>query len=57
MKQNKKNFFISNNEKEISFEEIHIRHLNLLIDLRHRKLNNWFLKMAIINTFDDLKIF
>jgi len=42
---------------EVTFEELHIRHINLLIDIKNRELNNWFLKMAIINTFDDLKIF
>ena len=56
MKQDN-NIFISNMDKNIAFEELHIRHLNLLLDLRSEKLNNWFLKMAIINTFDDLKIF
>ena len=57
MKQDKNNIFISNMYKNIAFEELHIRHLNLFMDLRNEKLNNWFLKMAIINTFDDLKIF
>ncbi len=57
MKQDKNHFFNSKEIKKATFEELHIRHLNLLIDLRSRKLNNWFLKMAIINTFDDLKIF
>ena len=57
MKQDPNNIFISNMDKKIAFEELHIRHLNLLMDLRSEKLNNWFLKMAIINTFDDLKIF
>ncbi len=57
MKQDTNNIFISNMNKKITFEELHIRHLNLLMDLRIEKLNNWFLKMAIINTFDDLKIF
>ncbi len=47
----------SNKDQKVTFEELHIRHLNLLMDLRSKKLNNWFLKMAIINTFDDLKIF
>ncbi len=42
---------------EVTFEELHIRHINLLIDIKNKELNNWFLKMAIINTFDDLKIF
>ena len=46
-----------NKDKEVTFEELHIRHLNLLMDLKSEKLNNWFLKMAIINTFEDLKIF
>ena len=57
MKKDKNHFFNSNEKKRVTFEELHIRHLNLLIDLRGNKLNNWFLKMAIINTFDDLKIF
>ena len=57
MKKDNNHFFISNEKKRVTFEELHIRHLNLLIDLRGNKLNNWFLKMAIINTFDDLKIF
>ena len=57
MKKDKNYFFNSNENKRVTFEELHIRHLNLLIDLRGNKLNNWFLKMAIINTFDDLKIF
>ena len=43
--------------KNIYYEELHIRHLNLLIDLKNYQFNNWFYKMAIINTFDDLKIF
>ena len=42
---------------KLSFEELHIRHLNLLIDLKDYQFNNWFYKMAIINTFDDLKVF
>jgi len=42
---------------EVTFEELHIRHINLLIDIKNKELNSWFLKMAIINTFDDLKIF
>ena len=57
MKQDSNHFLNSNKDKKVSFEELHIRHLNLLLDLRSKKLNNWFLKMAIINTFDDLKIF
>ncbi len=57
MKQNTNNISISNMNKKISFEELHIRHLNLIMDLRGEKLNNWFLKIAIKNTFDDLKIF
>ena len=57
MKQDSNHVFNSNEFKKVTFEELHIRHLNLLPDLRSKKLNNWFLKMAIINTFDDLKIF
>ncbi len=57
MKQDLNQFLISNKHEKVTFEELHIRHLNLLMDLSSKKLNNWFLKMAIINTFDDLKIF
>jgi len=42
---------------QIRYEEIHLRHLNLLLDLKNNNFNNWFFKMALINTFDDLKIF
>ena len=51
------NSFQSKKGMEVTFEELHIRHINLLIDIKNKELNNWFLKMAIINTFDDLKIF
>ena len=44
-------------KNNFNFEELHIRHLNLLIDLKNYQFNNWFYRMAIINTFDDLKIF
>ena len=44
-------------ENYIAFEELHIRHLNLLMDLNNKEFNNWFYKMAIINTFEDLKKF
>ena len=44
------------NKNNILFEELHIRHLNLLIELKNTKVNNWFYKMAIINTLNDLKI-
>ena len=57
MRQDNNNILNSREAEKVCFEELHIRHLNLLIDLRNKKLNNWFLKMAIINTFDDLKIF
>ncbi len=57
MKQDLNHVLNSNKDQEVTFEELHIRHLNLLMDLRSENLNNWFLKMAIINTFDDLKIF
>ena len=57
MKRNTNKVFNSNKIKKVSYEELHIRHINLLIDLRNQELNNWFLKMVIINTFDDLKNF
>ena len=57
MKKNSSYSFKSDKGVEITFEELHIRHINLLIDIKNKELNNWFLKMAIINTFDDLKIF
>ena len=57
MKQDTNHFLNSNKSQKVTFEELHLRHLKLLIDLKSNKLNNWFLKMAIINTFDDLKIF
>ena len=57
MKQDTNHVLNSKENQKVSFEELHIRHLKLLIDLKSKKLNNWFLKMAIINTFDDLKIF
>jgi len=47
------NFSKNNN---LIFEELHIRHLNLLIDLKNNKDNSWFYKMAILNTLNDLKI-
>ncbi len=57
MKKDSSYSFKSDKGVEITFEELHIRHINLLIDIKNKELNNWFLKMAIINTFDDLKIF
>ena len=57
MKKDTSNSFKTEKGIEVTFEELHIRHINLLIDIKNKKLNNWFLKMAIINTFDDLKIF
>ena len=57
MKQDLNHVLNSKKNKSITFEELHIRHLNLLLDLRSEKLNNWFLKMAIIKTFEDLKNF
>ena len=49
--------FNKENKNYIAVEELHIRHLNLLIDLKNDEFNNWFYKMAIINTFEDLKRF
>ena len=57
MTKNTFNFSKSYRGEKVTFEELHIRHINLLIDIKNKDLNNWFLKMAIINTFDDLKIF
>jgi len=57
MKKDTSYSFQSKGGMEVTFEELHIRHINLLIDIKNKELNNWFLKMAIINTFDDLKIF
>ena len=57
MKKDTSYSFKSKKGIEVTFEELHIRHINLLIDRKNKELNNWFLKMAIINTFDDLKIF
>ena len=42
--------------KNLTFEELHIRHLNLLVDLKDNKDNSWFYKMAILNTLNDLRI-
>jgi len=44
-------------KNQILYEEIHLRHTNLLVDLKNNHFNNLFFKMAFINTFDDLKIF
>ena len=57
MKQDFNHVLNSNKNQKIAFEELHIRHLNLLMDLKNEKLNNWFIKMSIINTIDNLKIF
>ena len=57
MKKYTSNFLQSKKRMEVSYEELHIRHINLLIDIKNKELNKWFLKMAIINTFDDFKIF
>ena len=45
-----------NKDKNLIFEELHIRHLNLLIDLKNEKENSWFYKMAILNTLNDLRL-
>jgi len=57
MKEDPHNSFQSKKGTEVTYEELHIRHINFLIDIKNKELNNWFLKMAIVNTFDDLKIF
>ena len=55
MKKDSSNFSRSDQRMKVTFEELHIRHINLLVDIKNKELNNWFLKMAIINTFDDFK--
>ena len=50
MKKDTSYSFQSKTGMEVTFEELHIRHINLLIDIKNKELNNWFLKMAIINT-------
>ena len=57
MKKDTSNSFKSEKGMEVTYEELHIRHIKLLIDIKNKELNNWFFKMAIISTFDDLKIF
>ena len=57
MKKDSFTFLNSHKDIKITYEELHIRHINLLLDIKNKELNNWFLKMAIVNTFDDLKIF
>ena len=57
MKKDPPNSIKPKKRMNVTFEELHIRHINLFIDIKNKELNNWFLKMAIINTFDDLKIF
>jgi len=41
----------------ISFEELNLRHINLIINLKNNVYSSLFYKMAIIRTFDDFKIF
>ena len=57
MKKDTSNSFQSKKGMEVTFEELHIRNITLLRDIKNKELNNWFLKMAIIKTFDDLKVF
>ena len=40
MKQDSNHILNSNNDIKVTFEELHIRHLNLLMDLRTEKSNN-----------------
>ena len=46
MKKDTSYSFQSKKGMEVTFEELHIRHINLLIDIKNKELNNWFLKMA-----------
>ena len=55
MKKNTPDSYKAQKGVEIAYEELHIRHINLLLDIKNKELNSWFLKMAIINTFDDLR--
>ena len=48
MKQDSNHILNSNKDRKVSFEELHIRHLNLLMDFRSEKLNNWFLKIQLL---------
>ena len=57
MKKDTSNSFKSKKGIVVTFEELHIRYFNLLIDIKNKELNNWFIKMAIINTFYDLKFY
>ncbi len=50
------NLEIKNNQR-ILYEEIHLKHLNLIVALKNNHFNSLFFKMALINTFDDLKVF
>ena len=47
MKKDTSYSFQSKKGMKVTFEELHIRHINLLIDIKNKELNNWFLKMAI----------
>ena len=49
MKQDSNHILNSNKDRKVTFEELHIRHLNLLMDFRSEKLNNWFLKLSLIH--------
>ena len=51
MKKDTSCSFESKKGMEVTFEELHIRHINLLIDIKNKELNNWFLKMAIMHLF------
>ena len=42
MKQDTNHFLNSNENQNVTFEELHIRHLKLLLDLKSKGLNNWF---------------
>ena len=42
MKKDTSYSFQSKKGMEVTFEELHIRHINLLIDIKNKELNNWF---------------
>jgi len=42
MKKNTSYSFRSTKGIEVAFEDLHIRHINLLIDIKNKELNNCF---------------
>ena len=42
MKKDNSYSFQSKKVMEVTFEELHLKHINLLIDIKNKELNNWF---------------